>query len=366
MVGNLTKIWGNHTCKFGIDVRRAYNLRVPSDQHRSGELTFNATAHAATPASAASASRRSCSATSNAPRVRALRQHEHRRARAAVAALLLRAGHLARQLEADAELRPAARRHQPADGQRGRQRRLGRPRPPARDLVGGVGDIDLAGNVENRLNWAPRLGADLSAERQDGHPRRLRPQLRHRRLRLALRPHRHPEPAGAGGAEHERARASSTRSSTSPRGRRRRSSCSPAPTARSCWPNGIKPLVAAAQAAAARGGRLERHRAAPAERHDVGRGRLRRQLRRGTCSPATTRTTNLNQVDARRVRARASSPNLRRPFFAGGVTPNVLGVGGNFGWTQTVQAYPQRGAQLVQGDAGEVHPALQRAAGRRR
>ena len=26
-------------------------------------------------------------------------------------------------------------------------------------LVGGVGDIDLGGNVENRLNWAPRLGA---------------------------------------------------------------------------------------------------------------------------------------------------------------------------------------------------------------
>src|SRR4029453_9073717 len=25
-------------------------------------------------------------------------------------------------------------------------------------LVGGVGDINLAGNVENRLNWAPRLG----------------------------------------------------------------------------------------------------------------------------------------------------------------------------------------------------------------
>jgi len=41
-VGNLTKIWGNHTAKFGVDVRRAYNLRVPSDAHRSGELTFNA------------------------------------------------------------------------------------------------------------------------------------------------------------------------------------------------------------------------------------------------------------------------------------------------------------------------------------
>jgi hypothetical protein len=40
-VGNLLKTWGNHTFKFGIDIRRAYNLRVPSDNHRSGELSFS-------------------------------------------------------------------------------------------------------------------------------------------------------------------------------------------------------------------------------------------------------------------------------------------------------------------------------------
>ena len=40
-VGNMLKTWGNHTLKFGIDVRRAFNLRVPSDNHRSGELTFS-------------------------------------------------------------------------------------------------------------------------------------------------------------------------------------------------------------------------------------------------------------------------------------------------------------------------------------
>jgi hypothetical protein len=40
-VGNVTKITGNHTVKFGVDFRRAYNLRVPSDSHRSGELSFN-------------------------------------------------------------------------------------------------------------------------------------------------------------------------------------------------------------------------------------------------------------------------------------------------------------------------------------
>ena len=41
IVSNLTKIVGNHTLKFGVDVRRAFNLRVPSDRHRSGELTFS-------------------------------------------------------------------------------------------------------------------------------------------------------------------------------------------------------------------------------------------------------------------------------------------------------------------------------------
>ena len=43
VVTNLTKVAGNHTIKFGIDVRRALNLRVPSDSHRSGQLFINNT-----------------------------------------------------------------------------------------------------------------------------------------------------------------------------------------------------------------------------------------------------------------------------------------------------------------------------------
>ncbi|MBO0721194.1 MAG: TonB-dependent receptor, partial [Blastocatellia bacterium] len=39
-VSNTTKFLGNHTLKFGVDLRRAYNLRIPSDSHRAGELTF--------------------------------------------------------------------------------------------------------------------------------------------------------------------------------------------------------------------------------------------------------------------------------------------------------------------------------------
>ena len=40
LAANLTKLSGNHTFKAGVDVRRAYNLRVPSDRHRAGELAF--------------------------------------------------------------------------------------------------------------------------------------------------------------------------------------------------------------------------------------------------------------------------------------------------------------------------------------
>lgn len=43
IVSNLTKISGNHTIKFGVDVRRAFNLRVPSDAHRSGQLFIDGT-----------------------------------------------------------------------------------------------------------------------------------------------------------------------------------------------------------------------------------------------------------------------------------------------------------------------------------
>ena len=40
-VDNLNKIHGNHSFKFGADLRYAENLRVPSDTHRAGELSFN-------------------------------------------------------------------------------------------------------------------------------------------------------------------------------------------------------------------------------------------------------------------------------------------------------------------------------------
>ena len=40
IVDNFTKVASNHSFKFGTDLRRTANLRVPSDSHRAGELTF--------------------------------------------------------------------------------------------------------------------------------------------------------------------------------------------------------------------------------------------------------------------------------------------------------------------------------------
>lgn len=40
-VNNWTKISGNHTFKFGADIRRAQQQRIPSDSHRSGEIYFS-------------------------------------------------------------------------------------------------------------------------------------------------------------------------------------------------------------------------------------------------------------------------------------------------------------------------------------
>ncbi|MGH9439345.1 MAG: TonB-dependent receptor, partial [Terriglobia bacterium] len=39
-VDNLSKVSGNHTFKFGADIRYAINLRVPSDSHRAGQVFF--------------------------------------------------------------------------------------------------------------------------------------------------------------------------------------------------------------------------------------------------------------------------------------------------------------------------------------
>jgi hypothetical protein len=154
MVGNVTKIWGDHTFKFGIDVRRAYNLRVPSDQHRSGELTFNVD-------------------RTRGPSGGGL----------GLATFLLGdVTRLARYVSSSTDARERQWRHfyYAQDTWRPNSKltlnyglRLDVINPQTINepgnagfldletgniLVAGVGDIDLSGNTENRLNWAPRVG----------------------------------------------------------------------------------------------------------------------------------------------------------------------------------------------------------------
>ena len=117
MVGNLTKISGNHSFKFGVDVRRAYNLRVPSDSHRSGELTFNADRTSLNGSGGLGLATfllgdvthfgRYASPNTDARE----RQWRH---------FYYAQDTWRADAEAHPQLRPAARRHQPADGQRGR------------------------------------------------------------------------------------------------------------------------------------------------------------------------------------------------------------------------------------------------------
>ena len=40
-VNNWTKLRGNHQIKFGADIRYAMNLRIPSDNNRTGEYNFS-------------------------------------------------------------------------------------------------------------------------------------------------------------------------------------------------------------------------------------------------------------------------------------------------------------------------------------
>ncbi len=155
VVGNLTRMQGNHTIKFGVDVRRAHNLRVPSDAHRSGELTFHS-------------DRTSLNGTGGL----------------GLATFLLGdVTQLRRYVSANTDAREQQWRHfyYAQDTWRVNSKttlnfglRLDVINPQTINEAGnagfldlktgeiavvGVGGIPLNGGVENKLNWAPRLGA---------------------------------------------------------------------------------------------------------------------------------------------------------------------------------------------------------------
>ena len=322
MVGNLTKMYGNHSFKFGIDVRRAYNLRVPSDAHRSGELTFRERPHVA--------QRRWRPRAGDVPDRRRdpaapLRQRQHRRARAPVAPLLLRAGHLAREQQDHPQLRVAARRHQSAVDQRGRATPASSISNTGEIGVVGVGDIPLNGGVENKLNWAPRLGATYQITEKTvlrgGYGR-----VYDIGVFGSLFGHSVTQNLPVLAVQELNAPSNFDRVFTLASG-------PPAPTfptvpssGRFPLPNGVFARALPETAAAADGRRVQRHGPAPADADDVDRGGLRRQSR-----PRRVRGGRPGDQHQPGVAQRLSPPacrsNNRRPFF------------NKFGWSQGIDYF---------------------------
>jgi hypothetical protein len=153
-VANFTRILGNHTLKTGIDVRRAWNLRVPSDRHRSGELTFEDE-----------------------------RTSLNGQGGSGLATFLLGdVTSFSRYVSPNTDARERQWRHfyYVQDTWRASAKltlnyglRLDVINPQTVNdagnggwldlttgniMVGGTGDVDRAGNVKSSLNWAPRLG----------------------------------------------------------------------------------------------------------------------------------------------------------------------------------------------------------------
>jgi outer membrane receptor protein involved in Fe transport len=153
-VGNVLKTSGTHTFKFGVDVRRAYNLRVPSDAHRAGELEFSP--------------QRTGGAGSEGLGIATFLIGDVTRFRRYVST------------STDARERQWRHFYYGQDTWRATQKltltyglRLDVINPQTVNepgnggfldlktgeiVVAGVGGNDLNGNVENSLNWAPRLG----------------------------------------------------------------------------------------------------------------------------------------------------------------------------------------------------------------
>ena len=193
-VNNWTKLQGNHTIKFGADIRHAMNLRIPSDRHRAGELQFNAArTQGPTGGGSALASFLLGDVSVFERYVSSVTDAEERQNRW----FFYGQDQWKATQEADDQLRPALGDLPSADGDRAGQRRLrgrrhrrgaGRRQRPA------SGSISTSRGREH-AGAAP--GHRLPCSREHRGPHGLRPRLRHRHLRFRLRPQRDAEPAGA-------------------------------------------------------------------------------------------------------------------------------------------------------------------------
>ena len=331
VVGNVTKMMGNHSIKFGVDVRRAYNLRVPSDRHRSGELNFE-------------------NDLTRGPSGGGL----------ALASFMLGdVTRFTRYVSPTTEARERQWRHfyYAQDVCRPTPKltlnyglRLDVINPQTLNEAGNGGFLDLATGLinvagvgrhrtERQRRELVQLGAspwrDLPAHRENRPPRRVRQELRHRRLRIALRPQRDAEPAGAVGAGADRA--GQLRERLQPRA---------GPAGTPCFPpvpaNGQFALPAGVFARAL----PDKQRPPHVDAFNV---MVQHQLtstlsveagyvgnRGGNVFAGDGPATNVNQAIL--TGFPIVSTDRRRPFFAGNV-PNTSGFTGPFGWTQGIDYF---------------------------
>ena len=332
-VGNVTKLWGNHTSKFGVDIRRAYNLRVPSDNHRSGQLQFR--------------NERTASPTLGGG--------------LGLATFLLGdVTNFTRYVSTSTDARELQWRHfyYAQDTWRVNTKltlnyglRLDVINPQTvndpgngtwldlstgRGLVGGIGDIDLGGDVENRLNWAPRVGATYQLNDKTvirggfgrsydlgvfgslfGHTvTQNLPVLANQNL---SRPDQF-----AAVFNLAQGPAAPTFVEVGADGTFQ-------------WPNGVTPKV------------VPRKQRPPEV--DAWNVTVQRQLSNtmsfevayvGNHGRYVFAENNPNEIGNQAAIdgfAQGVPFTQRQPFFSGGVRPNVLGIGGSFGWTQGVDIY---------------------------
>ena len=331
MVGNVTKIWSNHTFKFGVDVRRAHNLRVPSDSHRSGELTFN-TDRTRGPSGGGMG----------------------------LATFLLGdVTFFARYVSTSTDARERQWRHfyYAQDTWRPTPKltlnyglRLDIINPQTvnepgnggwLDLdtglinVGGVGDVDLAGNTENSLNWAPRLGATYQIDEKTV-------------IRAATGARTTSASSGRCSATASRrtCRCWRPRNCAAPRTSTPRSPLRrdrPPRSFRRCRRNGQFPLPngvfrqgAAAEAASADGGRVQRHRAAAAHRHRCRWKWAMSPIGVATSLPAMDRP---SAPTNRRSRVSRACRRTSAGRFSRTGRTTYLDLGGAYGWTQGIDYF---------------------------
>ena len=273
VVSNLTKLMGNHTVKFGFDIRRAYNLRVPSDAHRSGELTFSENRTIGPNGGGLGLATFLLGDVTLLPALRRAPARTPASGSGATSTTCRTPGAPTSKLTINAGLRADIYNPQTVN-EAGNGGWLDINTGEIR--VGGVGDIDLAGNVENKINWAPRLGLSYQINEKTV-------------IRAGYGRSYDTGVFGSifGHAVTQNLPVLSIQKLNAPnnfdsvfnlaQGPSAPVFAQPGPNGRFPLPNGVVRAPAARQAERARPRRLERHRPAPALEHDVGRAGLRGQ-----------------------------------------------------------------------------------------